>query len=134
MKDWRDSFFIGDLVTKPSPGTDGGRSLWQLVDDFGFWSTRTNSIYTVPAGFVTDFASVPRVPLVYWLMNDRGQRAAVIHDFLCRTGVVPRPVADRIFRDALVVEGVSKWRAALMYAAVRVGGASRPVDMETLEQ
>ena len=37
---------------------------------------------TVPTGFLTDFASVPRMPFVFLLFGDVAHEAAVIHDYL----------------------------------------------------
>lgn len=110
-------------------------------------------VITVPAGFETDFASIPRglwnlfPPLGPW------GRPAIIHDFLYATGgegwfqppggnrrkwitgpirpdftasVYTRKEADQIFREAMgVVEPpVPAWRREIMYRAVRLGGKS----------
>ncbi len=76
----------------------------------------------VPTGFLTDFASVPRLPLVYLLAGNTGHRAAVVHDFLYTTQPVSRSMADGIFRCALSDDGEPWWRAQIMYAAVRLFG------------
>lgn len=81
---------------------------------------------TVPTGFVSDGASVPR-PL-WWFLPSWGtySRAAVVHDFLCteldagRTTIVPdRRTADAIFFEAMVDEGTGMTMRWLMWAAVR---------------
>ena len=79
----------------------------------------------VPAGFVTDFASVPRAPLTYWLFGGVGDEAAVVHDFLYEKGMMPRELADEVYGEALTACGVAAWRRAAMVAAVRVFGARR---------
>lgn len=79
----------------------------------------------VPTGFVTDFASVPRAPLTYWLFGGVGDEAAVVHDFLYERGLVPREQADDIYLEALEACGVAKWRRLAMWAAVRAFGSSR---------
>lgn len=76
----------------------------------------------VPEGFVTDFASVPRVPIVWWWVGAIGQRPAVIHDYIYTYRKFSREVADRIFREALQVVGVNQVNRNIMYAGVRVGG------------
>jgi hypothetical protein len=80
----------------------------------------------VPAGFVTDFASVPRA--CSWLIPTYGTYtpAAVVHDWLCEqvhagAATVSRRDADGIFRRSLRELGVSWPRRWLMWAAVRVG-------------
>jgi hypothetical protein len=77
---------------------------------------------TVPAGFETDFASVPRLPFVYLLTGGTARKAAVVHDFLYHKSGVSRDDADAVFLEAMEVSGVSEWRAKLMYAGVRAFG------------
>jgi len=76
--------------------------------------------YTVPAGFVTDGASVPR-PL-WWFLPAWGRysRAAVVHDYLCRNKIVSRAEADRVFFDAMVVCGVNVTVRWLIWGSVRL--------------
>lgn len=80
---------------------------------------------TVPAGYETDLASIPqrfqhRAPHL-----SPAARPGVIHDFLYTSHAVPRRTADRIFREALRLEGVPPRQRFLMWAAVRAfGGAA----------
>ena len=77
---------------------------------------------TVPAGFETDFASVPRL---FWRIIPpwgRYSAAAVVHDYLYATASVTRYEADRIFLDLMKRLGVPLWKRRLMYRAVRLGG------------
>jgi hypothetical protein len=76
----------------------------------------------VPEGFVTDFASVPRLPITYMLFANIGHRGAVVHDYLYSTGEVPREYADLIFKELLLAEGVGEFRANAMYLGVRAAG------------
>lgn len=75
----------------------------------------------VPAGFVSDLASVP------WffrrLIGQRGRfnRAALIHDWLYFTGRFDRETADKIFLKIMKEDGVCGWKRTAMYAAVRAG-------------
>lgn len=101
-----------------------GRGTWLLLAVLIYVSRLANRSFEVPAGFITDLASVPRLPFVYLLTGGMGHAAAVLHDWLYTTHEVPRDVADAIFREALVLCGVSKWQAYLMWLGVRVGGAS----------
>jgi hypothetical protein len=79
-------------------------------------------VLEVPEGFLTDFASVPRLPFAYWLAGGIGDEAAVVHDFLYRMGMVPRDLADKVYREALRASKVSGWRRGLMWAGVRLFG------------
>lgn len=96
-----------------------------LLAPLAFSSALLDRLVIVPEGFVTDFASVPRAPLTYWLFGGVGDEAAVIHDFAYEKGLVPRDVADDLYLEALEACGVAKWRRLAMWAAVRAFGAGR---------
>lgn len=104
---------------------NNGSGVWMLVSPLLYESDATGAIIKVPVAFETDFASVPRVPLVFDLMGDTAHSAAVLHDYLYTTGEAPREVADAVLKEAAIVSGVPKWKAWLMYAAVRTFGGSR---------
>lgn len=95
---------------------------WQLLA--AFVVEVAGKLYRVPAGFVTDFASVPRLPLAFLLFGNVGHRGAVLHDWLYRSAGVPRADADAVFREVLKAEGVGAMRAGLMYAGVRAFGSN----------
>jgi hypothetical protein len=109
---------------------DGDR--WKLAEPFSAYLdtdelARANVpgaigyMITVPAGFEMDFASVPRIPLAYWLVGNTAHRSAVLHDYLYAVKA-PRELADDIFNSAMEAEGVPAWRRAMMYRAVRMFG------------
>ena len=100
--------------------------------DDEFWGVEEPLVYrgrtdrfTVPAGFRTDFASVPRV--VVWLIPRFGRYtpAAILHDWLCtvgiETGQVTSREADGLFRRIMRESGVPVLRRWLMWAGVRWG-------------
>lgn len=97
---------------------------WRLLAPFSYLDPDHGRI-DVPAGFETDFASVPRLPWLFVLFGDVGHAAAVIHDRLYSAGLLSRSASDRVLLNALRSSGVSRWRAWLMWAGVRVGGRSR---------
>ena len=92
---------------------------WKLLDPLVYSSDILGRDVEVPAGFVTDFASVPRAPVAYFLAGGEGNRAAVVHDYFCQTKEVPRRVADDVFYEALIASGVDAWRAGAMFIAVQ---------------
>lgn len=100
------------------------RKTWRLLDSFHYLAPGMRNI-VVPAGFETDFASVPRWPLTFALLGSYGHAAAVIHDYLYDTGELSRKDADRAFHEALRSSGIARWRAWIMWAGVRIGGKSR---------
>ena len=79
----------------------------------------------VPKGFVTDFASIPRIFLPI-IGQEHGRRAAIVHDWLYATdglnGKYTRQQCDQIFLEALGILDVSWVKRHLMYLAVRAGG------------
>jgi hypothetical protein len=108
--------FLGELNLTYIDG-DSWRLLAPLV-----YETSAGDVITVPAGFVTDFASIPR-PL--WAIAPPAGTwglAAVLHDWGYRTGLLSRGEADRLFLDAMAdlkVRWVTRWA---MYLAVRAAG------------
>lgn len=98
---------------------------WRLELPLVYYSETLRRSISVPKGFVTDFASVPRLPIMYWLAGGKANKAAVVHDFLYRQGSgVSRADADSVFVEAMEVTGQPAWRRALMWAGLRAGGMS----------
>jgi hypothetical protein len=97
---------------------------WRLISPLNYWSALKSLFYEVPKGFVTDFASVPRLPFIYWFMGGKAEAPAVLHDWMYRTGSegVSRADADAILYEAVKSAGYWRARAWLMWAGVRIGG------------
>lgn len=99
--------------------------LWRLEQPLVYYSDKLQRSLAVPPGFVTDFASVPRLPFVYWLLGGRASKAAVVHDYLYRKNAgVSRADADAIFVEAMQASGQAPWRQRLMWRGLRIGGGS----------
>jgi hypothetical protein len=101
---------------------------WTLGRDLVYASVVAQTVYRVPKGFNTDFASVPRLPFVYLMTGNTAHAAAVVHDFLYRTGAAERTLADAVFREAMEVTGVPAWRRNLMWLGVRAAGRKHHVS------
>jgi hypothetical protein len=116
----------------------------RLVDEFAdthmllaalcFYSALLGALIVAPTGFITDFASVPRIVLAYLLFGGKGKRAAVIHDWLYSGALVwvrgelralTREECDAVFREALQATGYNKFTVWAMFTGVRIGGAAR---------
>jgi hypothetical protein len=97
-------------------------SVWTILQPLIYSSDVAKTVFVVPEGFVTDFASVPRIPLAFLLTGESAHEAAVIHDWLYRKQEVSRSVADAVFREAAGVSGEPGWRSFLMWIGVRLGG------------
>lgn len=79
---------------------------------------------TVPEGFVTNFCSVPKAPVVFELYGDIAFKAGALHDYLYSTGDYPREWCDKVLREAIIACGYGQATADPMYAAVRKFGES----------
>ncbi|MBN8439518.1 MAG: DUF1353 domain-containing protein [Candidatus Accumulibacter sp.] len=84
---------------------------WLLLEDLTFESVReSDSRYfkiTVPAGFVTDLASIP-VPLnVIYDKSGRYSSAGILHDYLYWTQFCDREKSDRLIKEGLKATGSS---------------------------
>ena len=110
------SRFVSALVTQRT----GPKTAMLLVPLI--YESDLIGLVEVPAGFSTDFASVPRLPVAYMLTGDTAHEAAVVHDFLYSTKRVSRSKADAVFLEAMETLGMSWWRRRLMWLGVRVGG------------
>jgi hypothetical protein len=110
-----------------------GRKQWALLTPLQakvFYANGDEEWVIVPAGFVTDGASVPRLPLAYMLFGGRARKAATLHDYLYSR------FRDRSFADAVFFTAMEKEESAtvrlLMWLGVRVGGWSRYVDRKEI--
>lgn len=114
----------GAFLTNPM-----GRQLYDMELPFSYQSDLLGCIITVPKGFVTDLASIPRLPFIYLCLNGIADQAGIIHDYLYSTGLVSREMADAVLREACLVLGVPVWKAEMIYAGVRTfGGAHYSAD------
>lgn len=118
---WGSDLHVKKLREAPS----NGRCHWLLLSELAFNSEVLGPV-VVPAGFDTDFASVPRIPFAYLVAGDTAHASAVVHDYLYRYGKCTRKQADEVFLEAMAAEGVPWWRARLMYRAVRLFGRRKP--------
>lgn len=92
----------------------------RLVEEFAVMVR--GRVITVPAGFVTNYASTPW--FVWWICPPDGDYtpAAVVHDWLYDTGIVTRAEADRIFLELMRGLGVPRFQRRAMYRALRLFG------------
>ena len=105
-------------------GTMQGSRVFELAAPFRYIGSR--GTITVPAGFPTDGASVPRM---FWsVFQPFGSYfpAAVVHDYLysCRSVwlKIDRKTADLIFLEAMHNLGIGWLTRGTIYQAVRLGG------------
>lgn len=103
--------------------TEVNDSIFQVCDHpFRYQSDVASQTFTAPVGFYTDFASVPRIGIIYAMLGDTAHEPAVIHDWLYYSGLVPRDMADQVLLEAMCVIGLPAWRRWPIYWGVRLGG------------
>ena len=110
----------------------------ELLVECGVQVTKTTSTITVPKGYITDLASVPRVCWAFIAPFDVA-RAAVVHDIMYekingayKEGKISnkcerekyRKIADNVFRDGMraAEPSVPKWKIFSAYWSVRMFG------------
>lgn len=97
---------------------------FELLAKFDYHVGRmpSDDVIGVPAGFVTDLASVPRA--LWSILPPHGQyaKAAIVHDYLYQQAIGSKRYADDVFLEAMEVLGVARWRRMVMYWAVRCFG------------
>ncbi|EAU9419174.1 DUF1353 domain-containing protein [Salmonella enterica] len=93
---------------------------WRVYEPFEFYLSDDNSdVISVPAGFITDLATIPRI---FWTLlppDGKYAKAAIIHDYLYANALRTKMEADLIFLDGMTVLGVPRWKRTVMYLAVR---------------
>ena len=113
-----------------------GRSIWMTLTPLRYQSDQLGGrVILIPAEFVTDLASTPRLPLVWLAVGGRGIRSSVIHDWAYVTGSwifegggrfeAERRLVDAVFWESLLadpISGAGPLRAWEMWAGVRIGG------------
>ncbi len=125
------SAFTGSLTITEM---DADMSRWQVVQPliYEVGELGSGKVIEAPTGFETDFASIPWPVSMILPRWGRWGRAAVIHDFGYEliSGGTPHPLmptrkaADCVFHEAMLVSGVPRFLAFLMWVAVRIFGGS----------
>lgn len=113
------SRYEGELKLKWIP--DG--RLMELLDDFAFVD-RKEKRWHVPSGTRVDGASIPQFlwSIIGSPYVGKYRDASVVHDFYCSVRTEPCDETHNMFFEAMIVSGVSRRRALIMYAAVRYAG------------
>jgi len=110
---------MSQFTTKLQVEPLGGK-YWRLTEGFEYHvgSYPSDEIITVPKGFVTDFASIPKVfhPIIKPV--GRHGKAAVIHDYCYYTACYSRLKSDKIFLEGMEVLDVEVWKRQAMFHSV----------------
>ena len=85
---------------------------WYKLREVLVYQDNSGGIWSVAAGFIHDYASIPRI---FWpILTPTGpySRAAILHDSTHN---------DKLFLEAMIADGTPEWLAKVMYAAVARG-------------
>lgn len=97
-------------------------SVFAIFDHPFRYQSDLAGLITVPIGFYTDFASVPRIGIIYSLLGDTAHEPAVAHDWLYYSALTTKEIADKVLLEAMGVIGIPAWRKYPIYWGVRLGG------------
>ena len=115
------SSFTDNLIISPLKNKE---NWWVLRKEFCYYVgfEGSDDIITVPPGFVTNFASVPKI--LWGIFPPYGEygSASVVHDYLYFTHQRTKEESDYIFYEAMIVLGVKKNRAKFYYNTVKMFG------------
>ena len=112
---------------------DGKYSI--LTDELEYHNPDTDYVVSVPRGFVTDLASVPRLFWMAFPPCGKYTPPAVVHDYLYweQPASCDRECADNILLKAMEEAGVSLATRKSIYVGVRTGGESSWNDNKALK-
>lgn len=120
--------FTKPLIVKYIGELDKKKTVWEIQESFVYY-TNLGDIIEVPVGFVTDFASVPKILWNIFPPTGKYIKAAVIHDYLTSLkGQLPngkiysKKEVDAIFLEAMTVLKVSKVTRYIVWRAVSLFG------------
>lgn len=102
---------------------DDGETFTLLTEfTYAIGALASDRFIKVPAGFVTDFASIPRA---FWnILPPWGKygKAAVLHDYMYKVQEFSRSFCDDILDESMEALGVNWVTRHIIWAGVRVGG------------
>lgn len=117
------AFLTGCASQVPPVRPDASNRFWMLMTDMPYNFADGVSI-TIPAGFVTDFASVPQLLWSFGLgPNGRHSGAAVVHDYLYWSQICDKDQSDAIMAKIMGIDDVGAIKQKLIHAGVYFGGA-----------
>lgn len=115
--------FLDRIIVRPLPnGKD-----WELQEKLRY-SANDGRLISIPKGFISDFASIPKFfRRLYQPATGKHRRAALVHDYLYRTPTVDftKEESDNIFLEIMKADGVSSFNRYVLHKAVAIfGGGS----------
>ena len=108
-----------------------GKWKFRLIETFEYHvgTFPSEQIIKVPENFITDFGSVPRI--FWWAISpiDEYAKAAVLHDWMYDTHYAPKSICEKIFKEAMEVLEVPKWKIFCIYWSVYLFGWKKWIQL-----
>lgn len=110
----------------PSPGIrpSGNNRAFILLEEMEYKIGESELRIRVPAGFVTDYASIPSSLWSLYSPHDQYSRAAIVHDYLYWSQLCSRKQADNLFMIAMQESEVPETTRKIIYNGVTAFGES----------
>lgn len=115
------------LHMEPTNVYSGRRRVWRLLKPFklDIESTKPDGVmhqcYRLPAGFTSDFASMPLASQLLLGGRDDFLLSSLVHDAMCNEKL-EQFIANGVMRILMQVEGVALWRRWLIYQTLMIFG------------
>jgi hypothetical protein len=110
-----------NIPYEPTGGFGDGRALYCVTGKTTYLTPDCKVKIEVPAGYVTDLASIPKL-LLLSPKSSLWDDAAIVHDKACddaRDGRITRRQADAVFYHAMRERGCTLFTATVLWTSVR---------------
>lgn len=112
--------FSGPVITEWIENSDREMAIVEYIS----FIDSAGLLWEAFPGDIIDGGSIPRF---FWRFIGSPfvgyyRRATVIHDVYCKSKTRDSEAVHKVFKEMCLADGVSKWKAALMYRAVKMGG------------
>lgn len=114
------SSFTKNLILSPLKNGKNWTVRKEFFYDIGFEGSGNR--ITVPVGFVTDLTSIPKLFRGIFSVWGKYGKGAVVHDYLYFSHEKTRKEADYIFYENMIFLEVKKYKAKIIYNAVKLFG------------
>jgi hypothetical protein len=111
-----------------------GREIWRGLGPVGFRSKKFGDVIA-PPDFRSNYASIPRLPIVFLMAGGRASKEAYMHDLEYTLRRLQREEADDLFLEMLLLNpSIPEGLARTMHKAVRWFGNSSWEDETNIVQ
>lgn len=117
--------FSERAIVKQTGKKQSGRAEYELMANFCFFVSGNMGtfFYTIPKGFIHDFASIPFGARNIFPPDDpEYSDSTIMHDWLYGGALCNRKQADELFLSGMAERKTNAIRRAIIFSCVRAGG------------